>query len=57
MDRTVNSQIYNELSNNDTLFDTRYTRLSQLQEQEDNWFTEQRAYSKSVLAGWGLPLG
>lgn len=39
------------------MFDSHYTRTSQYQGHEDNWFTEQRAYSKSVLAGWGLPLG
>ena len=55
MDRTTHSQVYTDYHQHDTLFDSHYTSLTQ--DHEDNWFTEQRAYSRSVLAGWGLPLG
>lgn len=57
MDRIASSQPFQDYSQQDTLFDSHYTRLSQTINHEDNWFTEQRAYSRSVLAGWGLPLG
>lgn len=57
MDRTTHSQVYQDYQVNNTLFDSNFTRLTQSQANEDNWFIEQRAYSRSVLAGWGLPLG
>ncbi len=58
MDRTAHSQpLVSDYSLHDTLFDSHITRLSQTLDHEDNWFTEQRAYSRSVLTGWGLPLG
>ena len=57
MDRTVHSQTFTDYNASESLFDSRYTRITQPQENEDNWFTEQRAYSRSVLAGWGMPLG
>lgn len=57
MDRTTHSQVYQDYQVNNTLFDSNFTRLTQSQTNEDNWFIEQRAYSRSVLAGWGLPLG
>jgi len=57
MDRTAHSQVFQDYQPNDSLFDSHFTRLTQSQANEDNWFIEQKAYSRSVLAGWGLPLG
>lgn len=57
MDRTAHSHLYSDYHNNDSLYDSHFTAASRPQENEENWFTEQRAYSRSVLAGWSLPLG
>ena len=56
MDRTIYSQTISEVRENDTLFDSRYTHLTE-QELHSNWFSEQRTYSKAVLSTWGLNLG